>query len=163
MKGAVPEDSRLTFIRIASNPSDDTVDPDRRFKETYLGQELDNAQDDNTTVITIFKDFIDRDGTDHPTREGTASILQTLEEYHPGLILDDKFLTTDRLYLGVQPLFQYGCTTCHEAGHFMNDYACCDQCLRKLIQHDASDKLKYIEEILADPLPGEDFLSEERP
>ena len=116
VKEAVPEDSKLTFLRLASNPNDDTTDPDRRFKETYLGQVLEKAQDDNTTVITIFTDFIDMDGTDHPTREGTASILQTLEEYHPGLILDDNFLTTDRLYLGVQPLFQYGCTTCHEAG-----------------------------------------------
>ena len=163
VKEAVPEDSKLTFLHLASNPNDDAVDPDRRFKETYLGQELDKAQDENTTVITIFKHLIDMDGTDHPTREGTASILQTLEEYHPGLILDDTFSTTDRLYLGVQPLFQYGCTTCHEAGNFMNDYGCCDQCLRKLIEHDASDKLKFIEDISADPLPGEDFLSEERP
>ena len=131
VKKAVPEDSSLTFLCIASNPSDDTVDPDRRFKETYLGQELENAQDGNTTVITIFTNFIDMDGTDHPTREGTASILETLEEFHPGLILDKKFLTTDRLYLGVQPLFQYGCTACHEAGYFRNDYACCEQCLRE--------------------------------
>ena len=159
VKEAVPEDSKLTILRLASNPNDDTADPDRRFKETYLEQELEKAQDDNTTVITIFTDFIDMDGTNHPTREGTASILQTLEEYHPGLILDDNFLTTDRLYLGVQPQFQYGCTTCHEAGYFMNDYACCEQ----LIKHDASDKVKFIEEILADPLPGEDFFSEERP
>ena len=113
--------------------------------------------------LTIFTDFIDMDGTDHPTREGTSSILQTLEEYHPGLILDDKFLTTDRLYLGEQPLFQYGCTTCHEAGYFRNDYACCEQCLRKIIEHDASKKLKLIEEILSDPHSGEDIFSEERP
>ena len=79
------------------------------------------------------------------------------------MILHDNFLTTDRLYLGVQPLFQYGCTTCHEAGYFMNDCACCEQCLRKIIKHDASEKLKFIEEILADPLPGEDIFSEERP
>ena len=77
VKEAVPEDSMLTFVRIASTPSDDTADPDRRFKETYLGQELEKAQDDNITVITIFKDFIDMDGTDHPTREGTTSILHT--------------------------------------------------------------------------------------
>ena len=103
------------------------------------------------------------DGTDHPTREGTASILQTLEEFHPGLILDEKFLTTDRLYLGVQPLFQYGCTTCHEARYFRNDNACCEQCLRKIREHDASKEPKLIEEILSDPLPGEDIFSEERP
>ena len=85
VKEAVPEDSKLTFLRLASNPCDDTADPDRSFKETYLGQELEKAQDDNTTVITIFTDFIDMDGTDHSTREGTASILQTLEEYPQGI------------------------------------------------------------------------------
>ena len=45
----------------------------------------------------------------------------------------------------------------------MKDYACCEQCLRNLIKHDASNKLKFIEKILADPLPGEEFFNEERP
>ena len=37
VKEAVPENSKLTFLRLPSNPNDDAVDPDRRFKKTYLG------------------------------------------------------------------------------------------------------------------------------
>ena len=145
----------MAFVHLASDLEDDTLNPDMRFKETYLSQELDRAQDERTQVITIHKGLIDLDSTGHPTREGTASILQGLAEFYLGLILNESFVTTERLYLGVQPLFRYGCVTCHNEGHFVNKLSCCEACLRKMESHDASEKLERIKQLLAEPLPGE--------
>ena len=155
VKEAIPPESTLAFVHLASDLEDDTLNPDMRFKETYLSQELDRAQDERTQVITIHKGLIYLDSTGHPTREGTASILQGLAEFFPELILNESFVTTERLYLGVQPLFRYGCVTCHKEGHFVNKLSCCEACLRKMESHDASEKLERIKQLLAEPLPGE--------
>ena len=127
-----------------------------RFKETYLSQELNRVQDERTQVITIHKALIDLDSTGHSTREGTASILQGLAEFYPGLILNESFVTTERLYLWVQPLFRYGCVTCHNEGYFVNKLSGCEACVRKMESHDASEKFERIKQLLAEPLPGEE-------
>ena len=155
VKEAIPPESTLAFVHLASDLEDDTLNPDMKFKETYLSQELDRAQDERTQVITIHKGLIELDSTGHPTREGTASILQELAEFYPGLILNESFVTTERLYLGVQPLFRYGCVTCHNEGYFGNKLSCCEACLRKMESHDASEKLERVQQLLEEPLPGE--------
>ena len=47
----------------------------------------------------------------HPTVEGTKVLLQAIHEQVP-IIVDGKFIVSDRLYQGVVAVFRYDCLTC---------------------------------------------------
>ena len=94
VKAAIPASSNLAFDHLTSDLGDDKLDPDLRFREA---QELERAQDDKTRVITIPRPFIDLDSSGNPTREGTAGVLRELGKIYPGFVLNQEFLTTDRL------------------------------------------------------------------
>ena len=59
-----------------------------------------------------------QDDNVHPTPEGTTTVLKTLNEHKPGLVLNEKFLATPNFYAGTETTTRWGCRSCWEPGEY---------------------------------------------
>ena len=60
---------------------------------------------------------VERDDRGHPTEGGTLTILTGLNERcEDELFLNKEFVTSKRLYAGVQGDYRFGCRTCDAKG-----------------------------------------------
>ena len=81
------------------------------------------------------------DKTGHPTERATKEILQLISaEYGEDIILNEDFMTTDRMYAGVQSIYKYGCQTCPALGQFPRPLEACPTCLDAKATYDGGKK-----------------------
>ena len=63
----------------------------------------------------------------HPTKEGTKKLIQAINSVVP-IIHNEKFITSERSYQGVEDVFKYGCIHCHRYLDLDRSFRC-PQCL----------------------------------
>ena len=81
------------------------------------------------------------DKTGHSTERATKEILQLISaEYGEDIILNEDFMTTDRMYAGVQSIYKYGCQTCTALGQFPRPLEACPTCLDAKATYDGGKK-----------------------
>ena len=85
----------------------------------YLERGLDKLHAEQVTVVHMPQKLEEVDKTGHPTEHATKEILQLLSaEQGEDIILNEEFMTTDRMDAGVQSIYKYGCRTCPALGQF---------------------------------------------
>ena len=63
----------------------------------------------------------------HPTTDGTKAIIHAIHD-DLQIVVNEKFITADRLYQGVEGVFRYGCLRC-PAYLGLNHQSLCPKCL----------------------------------
>ena len=73
----------------------------------------------NISVVSVPRETVEHDDTDHPTDAGTRVLLKIIDQfYDKKLIINEKYITAQRLYQGLDAVFRFGCRCCSTDGHF---------------------------------------------
>ena len=96
------------------------------------------------------------DKSGHPTEAGTASILRQIgDQCRDQIILNPEFVTSSRLYAGVESIYIYGCRTCEQLGEFLTSLDVCPGCVAKVLDFDGADKwAAFLATVPPDPPPA---------
>ena len=93
--------------------------PDVSVKRQHKAQEYDkmlrglsNSSDFPFTYLRTESLHIPMDGY-HPTDEGTKALLQAIHGLVP-IVVNDKYIVSERYYQGVESVYKYGCLYCKE-------------------------------------------------
>ena len=74
----------------------------------YLERGLDKLHVGQVSVVHMRQKLEEVDKTGHPTERATKDILDMISaEYGEDIILNEDFMTTDRMYAGVQSIYKY--------------------------------------------------------
>ena len=191
----VPE-KKITLVNTHPNDIEDTYETkeeeiERKTRAKYLHAKLDDMvkrlpeMENPINNVDIIDVQYNVDDTGHPTVEGTKAILDTINDFitlEEKLIWNGDYVTSDKRYRGVQPIFKYGCNHCCQFGQaiqrakFKNGNLC-DECMEKLKSNAQLEECtlwdtihKEIVEQLKDPPPKrvmsddeEDGNKDERP
>ena len=117
---------RLTMVAPLLPPDSHPI---RLAKHHYLDkylQELSRNDDFPFNYISHRELRVQMDDI-HPTAEGTKSILHAIHDDVP-IIVNETYITADRLYQGVEGVFKYGCLRC-PAYLNLDDRYLCPKCL----------------------------------
>ena len=96
---------------------------------------LEKLQDEpQISQILLTPADVDKDPSGHPSLEGTRSVLHAMEQYmldhtEDTLIFNEKFCVNSRYYMGVEPIFKYGCKNCDSFGQFPETGGLCPVCV----------------------------------
>ena len=123
-----------------------------KLKEEVLKMSSADNPIKNVDIIDVEYDV---DNTGHPTIEGTMHILQTLNDFleiDKKLIWHSDFITTDKIYRGVQAIYKYGCNICNGFGQSIqharhNNSNICDDCMELVRFNAGVADYKVIEDI----------------
>ena len=135
-------DKHLSVFAVQDDTQKPALPPHELLREKYLLQELHVLEaSPQLSTIPAWRPTIDTDATGHPTEEGTLTILRDLDvHYNSDLYRDENYLTTDRLYAGVQLVFRYGCRTCDRLGRFDSPLGICDGCVQLMDGYNGAEK-----------------------
>ena len=140
-------EKKITLVnshpRIDNSSTSPDEQVDREIRERYLHKKLDEviASMPNMVVPITNVDIIDVhydvDDTGHPTIEGTKEILNTLNDFldvENKLIWNEKYITSEKRYRGVQSIYKYGCNHCPAFGQSLQhtkyfNSNLCDDCM----------------------------------
>ena len=124
-----------------------------RYVHRKLQQEATNMPNMDVPVnnVSFMAVQYDIDDTGHPTIEGTKDIITQINEaikLQEELIWNIDFVTNERKYRGVQPIFRYGCNHCSGYGQAIQRLRygngnLCDDCV---------DLVKLNKEVVGCPL-----------
>ena len=107
----------------------------------YLERGLDTLHAGQVTVVHMRQNPEKVGKTGHPTEHATKEILQVLSaEYGEDIILNEDFMTTERMYAGEQSIYKYGCRTCPALGQFPRPLEACPTCLEAKATYDGGKK-----------------------
>ena len=149
-------DKHLSIFAIQDDPRKPALPPRELLREKYLLKELHELEaSPQISTIPVWRHAIDTDATGHPTEEGTRTILRDIEvHYNSDLYRDDKYLTTDRVYAGVQSVFRYGCRTCDRLGRFDGLMGICDGCVQLMDGYNGIEKWEsFLRSLPPEPPP----------
>ena len=142
------KEKKFTLVNSHPKTNDDIIKSPEEIIETtsrqiYLHKKLQEEVaklpnlDPPITNVDIIDVEYEIDDTGHPTIEGTAEILQTLNDFmklEQNLIWNTEFSTTANKYKGVQSIYRYGCNHCSgfgqsvQYGKYRNGNVC-DECM----------------------------------
>ena len=119
---------------------------ERKTKETYLHTKLHDEvkrmsnMDVPIKNVNIIDIRYDVDETGHPSKDGTLTILEALNDSLKELIWNKDFITSDKIYKGIQSIYRYGCNHCNGFGQAIQhtkhqNYNVCDDCMDLLHQN----------------------------
>ena len=92
----------------------------------YLEQGLEILHADRATVVNMRQNADEIEKAGHPTDHAIKEIMQMLSaEYGDDIVLNEDFITTDRMYAGVQSIYKYWCRTCTALGQFPRPLEVC--------------------------------------
>ena len=116
-------------------------------------------------VLPLPPGVVDQDPSGHPTLEGTHTILNAMEEYlveqsGTHFILNEKFCVNPRYYVGVQPIFKYGCKNCDVFGQYPTTGGLCPSCFD---EYDPSKFISGMQECREEALKYERDFEEDYP
>ena len=96
----------ITFVHVQPTL---TANPRTQIRAKYLQKRLTELQNDTTQVVIASTHEEEHDKTDDPTLKGTGELLSVIDkEGSVKIIKDAPYITTNKLYQGVQPIYQYG-------------------------------------------------------
>ena len=149
-------DKTITLVKSQPNDNEEVYFSkeekiQKKTRERYLHKKLD-AEVINMpnmvvpiTNVNIIGVQYDTDETGHPTIDGTKEIIKQINDQlklQEELIWNMDYVTSERLYRGVQSIFRYGCNNCSGYGQAIqrtryNNGNLCDDCfdLVKLNAH----------------------------
>ena len=141
--------------------------PDKKFAIVQPVYDKENA-DENTSTRTSFLTYqmdqftkqyneersdtfqiikpenVEIDETSHPTINGTLALLHSIQLQCDEIIWNEKYITTEKIYAGVQTIYKYGCKGCFVFGQYPDTNGFCTTCH---IEHLKYTKPKYMEQI----------------
>ena len=86
------------------------LDPVQELQAEFLTRALGALQSGTVTVAPLHLPEMEVDRSGHPTEAGTASILRQIDDQcRDQIILNPEFVTSSRLYAGVESIYIYGC------------------------------------------------------
>ena len=110
-------DKQFTIINLTDDSRKPTLRHDQALMAEYLERGLDTLHAGQITVVHMRQNPEEINKTGHRTKHATKEILNVLSaEYGDGIILNEDFMTTERMYAGVQSIYRYGCRTCPALG-----------------------------------------------
>ena len=126
-------DKHLTIVSISEPPEDLVFD--ERVKDLCVSIMLEKLQGEpQISQILLTPAEVAKDPSGHPSLEGTRSVLNAMEQYmldhtEDTLIFNEKFCVNSRYYMGVEPIFKYGCKNCDSFGQFPETGGLCPACV----------------------------------
>ena len=151
-------DKQFTIINLKDDPRKPALRPDQALVAEYLVRGLDKLHGEQVTVVHMPQKLEEVDKTGHPTERATKEIIQLLSAEHgDNIILNEEFVTTDRMYAGVQSIYKYGCRTCPALGQFPRPLEACPTCLQAKATYGGGEKW----EVFLNSLPPPPSISNE--
>ena len=145
-------DKRLTVVYLKDDPQVPSLPPDQALREQYLERSLEAMATDQISCHPILTTSVDMDRTRHPTLLGTKSLVDQLNLLHDSdLIVNEAFVTTERMYGGVQGVYTYGCKTCETMGRFPRPLGICPSCVGALDEYDGQGRWETFKASLPPP------------
>ena len=122
----------VNFHLLNTTPPNQALSEDQYIVNAYLKNSLTKlvTASENVDEVSLslgLTDFTDN----HPNISGTTTIMNSLVKINPSILLNEKFLVTERIYAGVNTLWLSGCTGCSTRGHF-SSRGFCSTCLKGL-------------------------------
>ena len=160
------QDTSRKVIIVRGKPSDKVEEQlpfytdeqiNQHIREVYLHRRVENLvkeaheQNADSNLHMADVEYEKR----YPSPEGTMQILQqihNLELIQKELIWNQKFIVHDRLYKGVQPIFRYGCSHCHDFGKTIThekykNPIVCDNCMELVVLNTMPNQNELLLEI----------------
>ena len=163
--------SQKKTILVKSHPAKLELDPEldnveeihnKYIREEYLSNMIDatvttqrNKDPPVLNISAIDTSNYETDQTGHPTIEGTAQILNDINEksnIEPGLIWNTNYITSEFMYRNVQSIYKYGCNSCEGYGtqithHKRMNPNVCDACVQDMEGRSAQKQFPIYDEI----------------
>ena len=152
-------DAHLTIVTLNEPP--EGLPYEERVRDLCVSQMLVNLQENGQiSLLPIPPGTVEKDPSGHPSLEGTRTILNIIDEaMGNALIFNAKYSVNPRFYMGVQPVFKYGCKRCDKFGQYPNTAGLCPLCLESVDPPDFTamvDTIRLLAEKL-EPNFEEDF------
>ena len=129
LKTAMDGLNEKEFLIVKTLPSIGASDCDD-LRIAHISNEMKNLPSENVKVLNIPGEQIQMGPDTHPTEEGTAFLLDKIDEILEDLIVDRDLITTKRIYTGVDTVYRYGCNACFKKeGRFVATGGYCSDCL----------------------------------
>ena len=136
-----------------SNPPDPV---NNSIRTLYLHRKFKQAVTDTIPNFKVLDIHYGTDATNHPSDEGTKSILFTLHDNvgNNSLIWEENYIVSRRPYQRVEELFRYGCNHCNRYGvdaqHDHGNPLLCDTCHVANKDEAKNNRYPLLDEILAE-------------
>lgn len=143
------ENLNRTFHIVSTCPYLNDMSKRQYIANEYYWQRLKKVCTtlDNLELIKI-PQAVDGWEDNHPTEEYTKTILnQIMRVLQDDLLINEKVLTTKRLYRGVHSHFLSGCTGCNDFGLY-EEGGFCASCVQKMSQQKKSHDEKLLKKVL---------------
>ena len=127
----------------------ENADENTLARTSYLTHEMDEFtkqynEERSDTFQMIKPENVEIDETSHPTINGTLALLHSIQFQCEELIWNEKYITTEKMYAGVQTIYKYGCKGCFEFGQYPETNDFCPTCH---VEHLKYKKPNYMEQI----------------
>ena len=106
--------------------------PIQRFSNLYFTNRVKKIFPQNKISIRKKPQYSERWVEGHPTEQGTRELIEALI---PGHIINNDFITTNKLYKGVNTYYVSGCSKCDCRGRFPH-VGFCHSCLNSFREND---------------------------
>ena len=134
-------DKLITLAYFKDNPFEPSLPLEQTLRSKYLERGLEALKSDKVQVVPIPESEIGKDATGHPTEGDTRKILLELDHhYAESMLLNADYLTSDRMYAGIQSVFRYGCRTCDRKGQFPRPLGLCQTCIEQIGPYHGAEK-----------------------
>ena len=132
------------------------LDPVQELRAEFLTRALGALRSESVTVAPLLLPAEEVDKSGHPTEAGTAVLLgQINDQCRDEVIVAPDFITSSRLYAGVQSVFLYGCRTCDQLGEFLTPLGVCPGCEAQVLGFDGAAKWSaFLDTVTHDPPPA---------
>ena len=135
------------IINLIDDPRKPALHPNQALVAEYLERRLDKLHAEQVTVVHMPQKL-------EEVERATKEILQLLSAEHgEDIILNEEFMTTDRMYAGFQSIYKYGCWTCPALGQFPCPLEACPTCLEAKATYGGGKKWEVFLNSLPPPRP----------
>ena len=143
-----------TLVVFSPSPGPN-ADPLTVHRAQYMCDALESIRGENISTPHVLPPEVARDDGGHPTVEGTKTLLQYVkDEVKPDLVFREDLMVTERLYVGVQSVYCYGCRTCGRVGQFPGKVGICPTCQDGVGQYDGEERwTSFVASLPPPPLP----------
>ena len=128
------------FLLNTVPPRDGEMTPAEFVTTNYFDKRIHklSVQHDNLQALTV-DHYPEKFKDGHPTVACTEKVLRVLNKFNKDLILNKKFITTEKIYAGVTSPWLSGCTGCESRGLFSSG-GFCTVCVDDLENNQSHDK-----------------------
>ena len=129
------------------------LDPVQALRAEFLTRALGALRSESVTVAPLLLPEMEVDKSGHPTE---AVLLRQIDDQcRDSVIITPDFITSSRLYAGVQSVFLYGCRTCDQLGEFLTPLGVCPGCEAQVLGFDGEAKWSaFLDTVPPDPPPA---------